>query len=224
MFSVTVAAAFLPFLPMLPSQILLNNLLYDASQMTIPTDRVDAEQLARPSHWDIGFIRRFMIRFGPISSLFDFATFAVMLWVFDAAAPLFRSGWFVESLATQTLIVFVIRTRRVPFLRSRPSRPLLVSVGAVVTIGALIPQSPINDTLGFAPLPAAFFGVLVAFVVAYLASVEVAKYFFYKTAIPTAAAPLHRGPTHRIHRLASRWSHHQPLPPVARRPGLAGVR
>ena len=125
MFSVTVAAAFLPFLPMLPFQILLNNLLYDTSQMTIPTDRVDEEQLARPSHWDIGFIRRFMIRFGPISSMFDFATFAVMLWVFDAAAPEFRSGWFVESLATQTLIVFVIRTRRVPFFRSRPSRPLL---------------------------------------------------------------------------------------------------
>ncbi len=132
MFSVTVAAAFLPFLPMLPSQILLNNLLYDSSQMTIPTDNVDDEQLVRPSHWDIGFIRRFMIRFGPISSLFDFATFAVMLWVFDAAAPLFRSGWFVESLATQTLIVFVIRTRRVPFIRSRPSRPLLVVGGRAV--------------------------------------------------------------------------------------------
>ena len=145
MFSVTVAAAFLPFLPMLPSQILLNNLLYDTSQMTIPTDRVDEEQLARPSHWDITFIRRFMIRFGPISSLFDFATFAVMLWGFHAAAPLFRSGWFVESLATQTLIVFVIRTRRVPFLRSRPS-PTPARLGARRRgIGALIPQSPLND-------------------------------------------------------------------------------
>ena len=215
MFSVTVAAAFLPFLPMLPFQILLNNLLYDTSQMTIPTDRVDDEQLARPSHWDIGFIRRFMIRFGPISSIFDFATFAVMLWVFDATAPEFRSGWFVESLATQALIVFVIRTRRVPFFRSRPSRPLLISVVAVVTVGALIPQSPLNDTLGFAPLPAVFFAVLVAFVVAYLASVEVAKFFFYKTAVPTTAQPLRRGHTHRIHRLAARWSHHQPLPPAA---------
>jgi Mg2+-importing ATPase len=200
---------------MLPFQILLNNLLYDTSQMTIPTDNVDAEQLARPSHWDIGFIRRFMIRFGPISSIFDFATFCVMLWVFDATAPEFRSGWFVESLATQALIVFVIRTRRVPFIRSRPSRPLLTSVVAVVTVGALIPQSPINDTLGFAPLPAGFFAVLVAFVVAYLASVEVAKYFFYKTAAPTTTQPLRRGHTHRVHRLASRWSHHQPLPPAA---------
>ena len=212
MFSVTVAAAFLPFLPMLPFQILLNNLLYDASQMTIPTDRVDAEQLTRPSHWDIAFIRRFMIRFGPISSIFDFATFAVMLWVFDAGADLFRSGWFVESLATQTLIVFVIRTRRVPFVRSRPSRPLLVSVLTVVTIGALIPQSPLNSTLGFAPLPPAFFAVLVGFVLAYLLCVEVAKWFFFRVHAPTTEEPLQRAREHRIHRIASRWSHHGPLP------------
>jgi Mg2+-importing ATPase len=212
MFSVTAAAAFLPFLPMLPFQILLNNLLYDTSQMTIPTDRVDEEQLTRPSHWNISFIRRFMIRFGPISSVFDFATFAVMLWVFNAAAPLFRSGWFVESLATQTLIVFAIRTRRVPFLRSRPSRPLLISVFVVVTVGAAIPQSPLGDGLGFAPLPPEFFAVLVAFVIAYLASVEVAKHFFYATAVPATARPLRRTPAHRVHRLAARWSHHRPLP------------
>jgi P-type Mg2+ transporter len=218
MFSVTVAAAFLPFLPMLPFQILLNNLLYDTSQMTIPTDRVDEEQLTRPSHWDIGFIRRFMIRFGPISSLFDFATFAVMLWVFDAAAPEFRSGWFVESLATQTLIVFIIRTRRVPFFRSRPSWPLLISVFAVVIVGALIPQSPLNDTLGFAVLPPAFFAVLVAFVIAYLISVEIAKYFFYRTATLTTVRPLRRRHAHRVHRLAARWSHHRALPPPITHP------
>ena len=218
MFSVTVAAAFLPFLPMLPFQILLNNLLYDSSQMTIPTDRVDEEQLARPSHWDVAFIRRFMIRFGPISSVFDFATFAVMLWGFHASAPEFRSGWFVESIATQTLIVFVIRTRRVPFFRSRPSRPLLASVIVVVSIGAMIPQSPLNESLGFAPLPAAFFVVLIAFVVAYLACVEIAKYFFYKVHTPTIAAPLQRAHSHRVHRLAARWSHHRPLP-ARRTPG-----
>jgi P-type Mg2+ transporter len=108
--------------------------------------------------------------------------------------------------------VFVIRTRRVPFSRSRPSWALFASVVAVVSIGALIPQSPLNDTLGFAPLPAAFFAMLVAFVVAYLACVEVAKYFFYKTADPTTAQPLRRGHTHRVHRLAARWSHHRPLP------------
>jgi Mg2+-importing ATPase len=164
-----------------------------------------------------------MVRFGPISSVFDFATFAVMLWVFDATAPEFRSGWFVESLATQTLIVFVIRTRRVPFLRSRPSRPLLTSVVAVVAIGALIPQSPLNEPLGFAPLPVAFFVVLVAIVVAYLACVEVAKYLFYRTAVPTVPRPLRRGPGHRVHRVASRWSHPGPLPrtvPVPRRAAL----
>jgi Mg2+-importing ATPase len=216
MFSVTVAAAFLPFLPMLPFQILLNNLLYDASQMTIPTDHVDEEQLARPSHWDIGFIRRFMIRFGPISSVFDFATFAVMLWGFHAAAPLFRSGWFVESLATQTLIVFVIRTRRVPFFRSRPSTPMLVSVIAVVAIGALIPQSPLRGALKFAALPSTFFAVLVAFVITYLACVEVAKHVFYKTAVPTISGPVPRSDAHRVHRVATRWSHHQPLPTSTR--------
>jgi Mg2+-importing ATPase len=211
MFSVTVAAAFLPFLPMLPPQILLNNLLYDTSQITIPTDHVDPEQVARPSHWDVAFIRRFMVRFGPISSVFDFATFAVMLWGFNAAAPLFRSGWFVESLATQTLIVFVIRTRRVPFFRSHPSRPLLLAVVTVVLVGIAIPQSPINDALGFAPLPSAFFLVLVAFVVTYLAAVEVAKYFFFKAHEATTASPLQRSHHHRIHRLASRWTHHAPL-------------
>ncbi len=212
MFSVTVAAAFLPFLPMLPFQILLNNLLYDTSQMTIPTDRVDEEQLVRPSHWDIAFIRRFMIRFGPISSVFDFATFAVMLWVFDAAAPLFRSGWFVESLATQTLVVFVIRTRRVPFFRSHPSRPLLASVIGVVVIGISLPQSGLNDTLGFAPLPPTFFAVLCGFVIAYLACVEVAKYYFFKVHLPTRPRRLGRGHEHRVHRLAARWSHHEAIP------------
>ncbi|MFZ4718561.1 MAG: magnesium-translocating P-type ATPase [Ilumatobacteraceae bacterium] len=214
MFSVTVAAAFLPFLPMLPFQILLNNLLYDTSQMTIPTDHVDPEQLQRPSHWDIGFIRRFMIRFGPISSVFDFATFMVMLWVFDAAAPEFRSGWFVESLATQTLIVFAIRTRRVPFLRSRPSRPLLLSALGVVAVGIAIPQSPLHEPLGFSPLRPAFFGVLVAFVVTYLVAVEVAKYWFQRSNDAIAAASLQRTEAHRVHRLAARWSHHQPIGPA----------
>ena len=212
MFSVTVAAAFLPFLPMLPSQILLNNLLYDASQMTIPTDNVDEEQLARPSHWDIGFIRRFMVRVGPISSIFDFATFAVMLWVFDAGPALFRSGWFVESLATQTLVVFVIRTRRVPFFRSRPSRPLLISMIVVVTIGALLPGSSLGPTLGFAPLPLGFFLVLVVFVGAYLGSVELGKVIFFKAFSPTTRTPLQRRRSHRVQRIAARWSHHAPLP------------
>jgi Mg2+-importing ATPase len=127
MFSAAGASLFLSFLPMLPSQILLNNLLYDSSQLAIPTDNVDEEQLRRPSHWDLGFIRRFMIFFGPLSSVFDFVTFGVMLWIFHAGAAEFRSGWFVESLATQTLVIFAIRTRRIPFFRSHPSLPLVVA-------------------------------------------------------------------------------------------------
>jgi Mg2+-importing ATPase len=117
----------------------------------------------------------------------------------------------VESLATQTLIVFVIRTRRVPFFRSRPSRPLLVSVISVVIVGAVIPQSPLNEMLGFAPLPVTFFAVLAGFVIAYLASVEVAKYFFYRVQPVTNKRPLRRARAHRINRLASRWSHHEEL-------------
>ena len=116
MFSAAAASALLPFLPMLPSQILLNNLLYDSSQLAIPTDRVDEDQLQAPSHWNIAFIRRFMLTFGPISSLFDFLTFGLMLGVLHAGATEFRTGWFVESLATQTLIIFAIRTRKVPVL------------------------------------------------------------------------------------------------------------
>ncbi len=127
MFSAAAASAVLPFLPMLPSQILLNNLLYDTGQLSIPTDRVDAEQLRAPAHWDVGFIRRFMLFFGPLSSLFDFLTFAVLLGVFHAGPDLFRTGWFIESMATQVLVIFVIRTRRSPFWKSRPARSLLVA-------------------------------------------------------------------------------------------------
>ncbi len=169
MFSAAGASLFLKFLPMLPSQILLNNLLYDTSQLAIPTDNVDEEQLRRPSHWDIGFIRRFMIFFGPLSSVFDFITFGVMLWVFHSGPAQFRSGWFVESLATQTLVIFAIRTRRIPFFRSHPSLPLTLAALGVVAVGALLPATPLAHTLGFRPLPGAFFAALAGMVIAYLA-------------------------------------------------------
>ena len=152
MFSAAGASIFLTFLPMLPSQILLNNLLYDTSQLAIPTNEVDPEQVARPTRWDVSFIRRFMLFFGPISSVFDFITFGVMLWVFHAGPALFRSGWFVESLATQTLVIFAIRTRRIPFFRSRPSLPLTLAALAVVTVGAVLPFTPLGPHPG---LPAA---------------------------------------------------------------------
>jgi P-type Mg2+ transporter len=180
MFSAAGASVFLSFLPMLPSQILLNNLLYDCSELTIPTDNVDEELLARPEHWDVGFIRRFMVFFGPISSLYDFLTFGVMLWFFHAHAPLFHSGWFVESLATQSLIVFVIRTRRVPFFHSRPSRPLLIATLAVVLVGLLIPYSPVAGALGFRALPWTFLVILIGMAATYLGLAEIGKAYFYR--------------------------------------------
>jgi len=210
MFSAAAASAFLPFLPMLPSQILLNNLLYDAGQLAIPSDRVDEDQLARPSHWDIGYIRRFMMFFGPLSSLFDFMTFAVMLNVFHAGADLFRSGWFVESLATQALVVFVIRTRRAPFWRSRPSAPLAATTLAVVALATVLPFSPLADALGFRHLPLGFLAVLVLMVAAYLALVDTAKREFHThLAAPVGAPRSHV--ERRTHRRAARFSHRGPL-------------
>ena len=207
MFSAAAASAFLTFLPMLPSQILLNNLLYDSSQLAIPTDMVDAEQLARPSRWDVQFIRRFMLVFGPISSLFDFATFAILLGVFHAGPALFRSGWFVESLATQILVIFVIRTRRTPFFRSRPSVPLLLAAIGVVLVGAVLPATPLASALGFTPLPGLFFATLALLVVAYLVLIEAVKRWFFRAAaevVPPVARA--RRPGHRVHRRAARFS------------------
>jgi Mg2+-importing ATPase len=189
MFSAAGASVFLSFLPMLPTQILLNNLMYDVSELTIPTDRVDEELLRRPEHWDIGFIRRFMAFFGPISSLYDFATFAVMIYVFDAHAPLFRSGWFVESLATQSLVVFVIRTRRVPFFSSRPSRPLLGTTLGVVALGIALPYSPVAHALGFRSLPLLFLAILGGMTVTYLGLVEAGKKLFFRHETATGVRP-----------------------------------
>ena len=178
MLSMAVAAALLPFLPLLPAQILLNNFLYDASQLTIPTDNVDASWVARPRKWDPAMIQRFMFGLGPISSLYDFLTFGVMLWIFHAGPELFRAGWFMESLATQTLVIFVIRTAGNPF-KSRPSRPLLLSVVGGVLAGLVVVMSPLGGLLGFAPLPPLFFGVLVLMTATYLALVQVIKRRFY---------------------------------------------
>ena len=208
MFSAAAASALLPFLPMLPSQILLNNLLYDSSQLAIPTDRVDEDQLQAPSHWNIAFIRRFMLTFGPISSLFDFLTFGLMLGVLHAGATEFRTGWFVESLATQTLIIFAIRTRKVPFFRSRASVPLTITSLTVVAVGVVLTISPLAHPLGFTALPLQFFAALVGFVVAYLILVELTKKWFYAEPIRIAGQPRRtRGREHRIHRRAARFSH-----------------
>jgi Mg2+-importing ATPase len=221
MFSAAGASLFLSFLPMLPSQILLNNLLYDTSQLAIPTDNVDPEQVARPTRWDVGFIRRFMLFFGPISSVFDFATFGIMLGVFHAGPALFRSGWFVESLATQTLVIFAIRTRRIPFFRSTPpSMQLLLAALGVVTIGAVLPFTPLAHLLGFQPLPGAFFLALAGLVIAYLALIELGKYLFYRYGSPAATPkPRHRVPGHRVHRRAGRFTTHTLRPTPRTRSG-----
>ena len=174
MFSMAGASVFLPFLPMLPTQVLLNNLLYDLAQITIPTDNVDPEVLQRPQRWDIATIRNFMLVIGPISSLYDFLTFYVLLKLFHADEQLFHTGWFVESLATQTLVLFVIRTPRNPFT-SRPSLPLTVTTLAMVALGVFLPFSPLASVLGFSPLPGSFFLFLVCATLTYLALVELAK-------------------------------------------------
>jgi Mg2+-importing ATPase len=179
MFSAAAASVVLSFLPMLPSQILLNNLLYNAGQLAIPTDNVDPEALTRPAAWDISFIRQFMIVFGPISSIFDFLTFYVMLGLLHAGHSEFRTGWFVESLATQTLVIYVIRTRRIPFVRSSPSRPMLIVPTMCAVIGAVIPFTPVVGVLGFSPLPLGFFLILFGMIVAYLGLVELTKMIFF---------------------------------------------
>jgi Mg2+-importing ATPase len=210
MFSAATASVVLSFLPMLPGQILLNNLLYDSGQLAIPGDRVDKEQLLAPSHWNIAFIRRFMILFGPISSLFDFATFALMLFAFHAVPGEFRAGWFIESIATQTLIIFAIRTRRVPFLRSLPSAGLLGASLGVVALGIFLPLSPLAGVLGFDPLPTPFFLALLGMIVVYLVMVEFAKsWFFARAAQQPPVRPVivpRRHPTHHISRRAARFS------------------
>ena len=179
MFSMAAATLFLPFLPMLPLQILLNNLLYDVSEITLPMDNVDAEDLAQPKRWDMGFIRNFMLTIGPISSLFDFLTFYLLLSLFNAHESLFHTGWFVESIATQVLVIFVIRTRRNP-LRSHPTRWLVLTSLGVVATALLLPFTPLAPYLGFTPLPLSFFALLAGLLIAYLLAVEGGKQWFYR--------------------------------------------
>ncbi len=183
MFSMAAASLFLPFLPMLPTQILLNNFLYDFAQITIPTDRVDEAYLRRPQRWDIRVIRNFMLFIGPISSLFDFLTFWALLHVFHAAEAAFHTGWFIESLATQVLVVFVIRTVGNPF-RSRPSWPLTLTCLAVVAIGTALPWTPLAAPLGLVALPAWYFAFLAGVTGTYLLLVQLLKGRLMKRLLP----------------------------------------
>jgi len=181
MFSVIGASLLLPFLPMKPIQILLNNLLYDFSQTGIPTDNVDAELVEKPLKWNISNIKRFMLFIGPISSIFDYATFALMWFVFKANAfvlttgghkvyprqDLFQTGWFVESLLTQTLIVHILRTRKVPFFGSMASMPMTLTTLFIMLVGAWLPYSPLASTFGFVPLPGIYWLWIAGFLIAY---------------------------------------------------------
>jgi P-type Mg2+ transporter len=180
MFSVVGASAFLPFLPMLPIQVLTNNLLYDFSQTTIPTDVVDAEWLTKPRKWAIDDIQRFILFIGPISSIFDYVTFFVMLNIFDCwhNPDLFHTGWFIESLFTQTLIIHIIRTNKIPFVESWASKPLIATSLIIVSIGTWLTVSPLAQTLGFVPLPPLYWPILAAILLSYVMLTYLVKRWF----------------------------------------------
>jgi Mg2+-importing ATPase len=182
MFSVVGASIFLPFLPMLPIQVLTNNLLYDISQTSIPTDQIDEEYLTKPRQWRLDQIRRFILYIGPISSIFDYLTYFMMLWVFNCWAnpALFHTGWFVESLLSQTLIIYIIRTNKIPFLQSRPSWPLTITTLLIATIGIYLPFSPLANTLGFVSLPSLYWLLLLAMLIVYGVLTQVIKAWFIK--------------------------------------------
>jgi Mg2+-importing ATPase len=179
MLSMAGAAVFLPFLPMLPVQILLNNLLYDCSEAAVPMDRVDEDMIERPRQWDMKFIRDFMLTFGTVSSVFDFLTFGILLWAFGASAPLFQTGWFIESMATQVLVIFLIRTRGKAYL-SRP-HPLLIATSlAVVAAAVVIPFTPVGTWFSFVVPPPALLVIIASLTAAYLVAVEAVKRWFLR--------------------------------------------
>jgi P-type Mg2+ transporter len=179
MFSVAGASLFLPFLPLLPKQILLINFMTDLPEMTIASDNVDKEFVERPRRWDIGFIRRFMVVFGPLSSVFDFATFAALLWLLHATPDQFRTGWFTESILSAVLIVFVLRTR-LPIGRSRPSRLMMQVAVAVGAATLVIPYSPLAPLLGLVPLPPGYLAIIAGIIGLYFGAAEVTKRWFYR--------------------------------------------
>jgi Mg2+-importing ATPase len=180
MFSMTGASLFLPFLPMLPIQILLNNFLYDVSQVAIPSDEVDKEYVLKERPWNIDYIKKFIILIGPISSIFDFVTFGVLLWIFHAPQPLFNTGWFLESLCTQTLVIHIIRTGKIPFIESKPSQFLLFTSIYIVTIALFIPFTPLGRYFGFVQPPPGYFLALLIIIIAYLFMVQFVKSWFIK--------------------------------------------
>jgi Mg2+-importing ATPase len=187
MFSMAGATLILPFLPMLPVQILLNNLLYDVSEMPIPLDEVDSEITATPEHWHMHFIRNFMLVLGPVSSIFDFLTFGLLLLVFHADQALFQTGWFIEPLATQVLVIFVLSTRRNP-LKSRPHPLLATTSVAMVGLAVLLPFTPLGAWFGFVPPSAALLFAIAGLIASYLLLAQGAKWAFYRLWRPVGDA------------------------------------
>jgi Mg2+-importing ATPase len=183
-FSVLVASAFLPFLPMMPLHLMIQDLLYHLSQLSLPWDRLDREYLVKPRKWEAGDIARFMIFVGPISSIFDMTTFALLWFVFGANSPehqsLFQAGWFVEGLLSQTLIVHMIRTRKIPFIQSSASLPVMFLTATVMAIGIVIPFSPLGASVGFAPLPLGYFPWLAATLLSYCVLTQTIKMLYVR--------------------------------------------
>jgi len=180
MFSMMGAVTFLPFLPMLPAQILFNNFVYDSSQFSLPTDDVDEDELLRPAHWDLKFIRKYMIVFGSISSIFDFLTFYLLYYVYHLTEHQFQTGWFIESIATQILVIYVIRTKKIPFLQSRPSRALFITTFAAVVISWTVQFTPLGVMMQLERLPLNIMMIIASYVFVYLFLVEFVKRIFYK--------------------------------------------
>jgi Mg2+-importing ATPase len=179
MFSMAGASLFLPFLPLLPKQILLTNLMTDFPEMTIATDNVDQEMIEKPRRWDLKFIRNFMLTFGIISSVFDYLTFGALLFILNATTEQFRTGWFLESVISATLIVLVIRTRK-PFFKSIPGKALLVATIMVIGLTLIAPLTPLGAIFELIPMPASFLLVLIIILMLYIFSAEQAKKLFYK--------------------------------------------
>lgn len=182
MFSVLGASIFVPFLPMLPIQVLTNNLLYDISQTTIPTDSVDEEWIAKPRKWAVDEIKRFILFIGPISSIFDYATYFLMLYVFNAWSnpALFQTGWFIESLFTQTLIIHVIRTNKIPFIQSRASKPLMITSLLIISFGAFLINSPAGIAFGFVKLPGLYWVFLTLILFCYVTLTQIIKVWYIR--------------------------------------------
>lgn len=184
MFSVLAASAWLPFLPMLPIHLLIQNLLYDISQTTIPFDKMDPEYLLKPQKWDSSDLKRFMIFIGPISSIFDIITYLVMWYIFDCQTPesqsLFQSGWFIEGLLSQTLIVHMIRTRKIPFIQSRATWPVMSLTFSIMAIGIAIPFTTFGSKIGLMPLPLSYFPWLIIILLSYCILTQVIKVWYIK--------------------------------------------